>query len=388
MSANFAFISCGQLTVGAEDGSLRSIDSKFAGEVQARVEAGRRRHGWKAGGEDGLIPRRTLWGRTAAEGPPSRVEFTAVARGEPGEILYALRIDEVGGLFRYRLAEGEEVRLLHRTDFLAGELARNSEGGCLAYSQVTEAGAANLVVRRTDEASGREVTEGDSLDQAPAWVEGQRARLVFQSAGIARDRRGFPVMQEPFRIEELDLDTGSLTTLLEDADRDLLLPHRSADGSLLFLQRPYENPARVSYGRSLVDFLLLPLRLLRALFHFLNFFSMAFSGKPLTAAGGAQGAPVDLKRMVLWGRVIDVEQEMRRARGEKHPHLVPDSWQLIRRAPDQAEQVLARGVVSFDVGRDGGILYTDGAAVFRIDPAGRSERLCEHFPIEKLFALA
>jgi hypothetical protein len=86
------------------------------------------------------------------------------------------------------------------------------------------------------------VTEDESIDLAPSCVDGPGARrLVFQSAGIGRSAAGRFTRLGPSELQLLDLDSGDLTTLAEESDADLLGLRMLADGTLLYIRRPYEN---------------------------------------------------------------------------------------------------------------------------------------------------
>ena len=69
-----------------------------------------------------------------------------------------------------------------------------------------------------------QVTKGDSLDLAPKWIPGFRRAIVFQSAGICRDRTGEIVDRKHSTIEQLDLDRQEVITLASDPKYDLLSP--------------------------------------------------------------------------------------------------------------------------------------------------------------------
>lgn len=391
MPPPFAFISAGKLHVCEDGQPLHVVESRFAREMEERQEAARRRHGWKTESDERVsgMPGAAVWGKQAiAYAEPLQVECSAVTRGpQPRELTFAVRVGELGGLFDTSLADENERRLLHRARLRVEELDRHPETGVLVYAEAADNGTIHLAIKRPLDNSGHEITEGDAFDQAPSWVPGSEHLLVYQSAGLARNARGWVAGVGPFVLHELDLATGTVTTLLEDADHDLLLPHKLRDGSLLFIQRPYEGSGRVNYGRALLDVLLLPLRLLETLFHFLNFKSLMYSGKPLSKAGNVRAANPDLRKLVLWGRAIEAEKEARKANPDEPRQLAPDSWQLILRRPDGNERTLARGVLGYDVARDGTIMYTTGKAVYRCTVDSKPEPIFEHFPIERIAVL-
>ena len=151
-------------------------------------------------------------------------------------------------------------------------------------------GTANIVVLDADGSNYRELTSGDTVDTAPAWVPGQAHAVLFQSSGLARNQAGYVLAQGPASIQMVDTAAGSLTAILEDPRLDFLQPRVGANGFLYFIRRPYEAP-RYAMENAVTDALLFPLRVLRALFHYLNFFSLMYSRKPLITASGPAFRP-------------------------------------------------------------------------------------------------
>ncbi len=145
----------------------------------------------------------------------------------------------------------------------------------------------------------------------------------------------------------------------------------NADGKLHFIRRPYETP-KYSSGNILLDTLLFPFRLLRALFHYLNFFSLMYSRKPLTGAAGP-AVQADIKDIILKGRRINAEKALREeSQINGIASLVPRSWELVCRNRDGSERVLATNVASYDLMDDGSIVYSNGRAVFMLGAGTQS----------------
>ena len=186
----------------------------------------------------------------------------------------------------------------------------------------------------------------------------------------------------------MDLQKRQLTTLQESPEYDFLAPKKTVAGDLYFIRRPYEPLlGKTRPGRLFLDILFFPFRLLRAFFYFLNFFSLTYSGKPLTTADGPQKFGMDMRSLILAGKRIDAEKALRYAKkGKDLPSLVPNSWELIRRRPDGTESVLACGVLAYDLAGDT-ILYSNGTAIFALAPETRPQRLCQHKLIEKIIAV-
>jgi hypothetical protein len=235
------------------------------------------------------------------------------------------------------------------------------------------------------------VTEGDSIDEAPRWIPRSETGLVFQSAGIGRNRDGHFAGRTAYHIQQLDVESGALVLLAEDPRHDLLAPQVNADGAIHYIRRPYRLRAGQPWWRFLLGVILIPWRLLQAIFQFFNFFSMRYTGRPLDPTtrdgGGAARRPLDLERMELWGNVVEAQNTMRRAKPEETPDLVPSSWELMRRDAAGHETVLAAGVLSYDFLSDGSILYSNGSAIFQRDPSGKVSRLLRAAYIERVVAV-
>src|SRR5688500_6672094 len=270
---------------GAADPRL--IDSPFVQSMLDRIQRTRERHDWKnqgmawqmgAGGFGGM-----MGGRATMPAEVRRVRFSGLTRGEnPGELLYALDTDHVGGLFVYDTSQQSERRLYHRNQFRAANLARHPKDATLAVSLRGDDGSAHIAIMEPDGRGLKEITEGDVIDEAPAWSPGDGKTILYQSSGIGRNGAGFMVAQGPYAIQKLDLDSGDLPTLIEEATNDLLLPRLLADGSILFIRRPYEpGVVTVSPLKVAKDILFFPFRLFVAIVHFFNWFSHVFARKPL-----------------------------------------------------------------------------------------------------------
>lgn len=386
-----AYLSQGNLFV--KDGDLASwqIESQFGQEVVDRALRMHQKDEWKTGKQGTPFSGSMLWGVNPADPGAIQVHITgATQSNEDGKVFFVLETESAGGLFLYDWHENQERRLFHKEHFRARDLDLHPEYNTIVCSQYFENGTANIVTMNTEGHDVHQLTEGDSVDEAPSWAPGSDRRIVFQSAGVARNQQGYFIGTGPFLIQQLDLEDKSLTIVLEDPQYDLLLPHVSQDGDLYFIRRPYEMPGRATYGilQGLTDFLMFPFRLLRAIFHFLNFFSLTFSQKPLTTASGPQITGDDEQTLMLRGRMIDAAKALREAEETTDaPSLVPNSWELVRRSLAGKETILAKGVVAFDLALNGTIIYTNGSAVYELNNQGKSRQLLKGSLIENVMLI-
>ncbi len=378
-----AYISQGKLFHKCGNSPATEIQSPFGQKVIDRTIRAHQKDEWKTQGSGSHFGGSVLWGVDRINTDAVRVNVNSVTRDpDTDQLYYLLFFERAGGLFVYDYETNEENRLFHKENFYAKDLDLNPKTDQLVCSQGFPNSISNIVVMNKDGSDLRELTGGDAIDEAPSWIPGERRRILFQSSGVARNKDGFVVGKGPTSIQALDLDDDRLTSVLEDSRYDFLLPHISPDGFLYFIRRPYEI---FSYSgkAAITDFFLFPFRLIRAVFHFLNFFSLVFSKKPLTTASGPKLEGDDLKTIVLRGKVIDAEKTLRKGNSIMGvPSLVPSSWELIRRSPDGRETAVARNVAAFDISRDGTIVFSNGCGIYTLDPQEKPRLLLRDHLIE------
>jgi len=360
-----AFISNGKLFYQAPGQELREVQSPHVRSVMERMERHQQLHGWK----EGTAFARSFTGRDRhVSADAVGIQATSAQFVAHDRVLYFLRDDSFGGLFEYDLALDTEKRLIHKQHLSLEDLRLHPDGHRLLCAHHARNGAANIVVMDDDGSNYRELTGGDTVDTAPAWVPGQPDAILFQSSGLARNPAGYVLAQGPTSIQMADTAAGSLTVVLEDPRLDFLQPRVGANGYLYFIRRPYEAP-RYGMENALTDALLFPFRLVRALLHYLNFFSLMYTRKPLITASGP-AVQADLKDILIKGKRLDAEAALRAGvQINGVPSLVPASWQLICRSPQGEEHVLASHVASFDIASDDTILFSNGYGVFALDGA-------------------
>lgn len=364
----FAFLSNGLIFYREHGGEIKQLQSTYAQEASDRRERAREKHSWKQGTSFNIAAGGGMRRFDQADKP---LLATSVVFEACGSLLYFLKDEAVGGLFRRDAASGTETRVLLKQNLHVGDMALSPDGTRLAVSSQQSGGLANISVMQSDGSGLRDVTGGDTVDSAPAWIPGEPQQLLFQSSGLARNEQGYVVAQGHASIQILDMASGTISPVLDDPRFDYLKPRVCPAGNLLFIRRPFEAP---QYGAQsvLLDTLFFPFRLLRAVFHYLNFFSIMYTRKPLTSASGPM-VEADLKNILLQGRRIDAEKAVRSARTVNGvPSLVPDNWELVSRNTKGAERVLATNVASYDVSPDGTVVYTNGRGVFMLEKDGSS----------------
>jgi hypothetical protein len=363
-----AYISGGKLFCKTDNGAARQISSPYIQEIEDRLARSKERHAWKQNTSFQV----GAYGNTREFGADGgTIEFTSALFHKDRSLLYFLQDQGIGGLFSYDLDSGVELRIVHKQHLKLSDLLLDAAGSKIVCCSAGKDGASNIATLDVEGNQFRELTGGDTVDAAPAWVPDDQDAILYQSAGLARSPEGYIAAVGHLTLQKLNLRTGSIETVLESPAHDFMQPRVSAQGALHFIRRPYEMPT-YSTGNILLDTLLFPFRLLRAVFDYLNFFSLMYSRKPLTGAAGPK-VQADIKDVILKGRRINAEKALRQESAINGvASLVPRSWELVSRSRQGTETVLATNVASYDLLPDGSIIYSNGRAVFLLGPGGQS----------------
>jgi hypothetical protein len=181
-----AFISNGKLFYQAPGQELRELQSPHVRTVTERMERHQQLHGWKEGTAFG----RSFTGRDRhVSADAVGIQATSAQFVAHDRVLYFLRDDSFGGLFEYDLVLDAEKRLLHKQYLSLEDLRVHPDGHRLLGAQHARNGAANIVVMDADGSNYRELTSGDTVDTAPAWVPGQADAVPCPGSHVDPDGR-------------------------------------------------------------------------------------------------------------------------------------------------------------------------------------------------------
>lgn len=370
-----AYIANGALWVQEGAAPPKQIESRFVREAQERSVRSARANAWKHSEREeqrGIIPTNMLWRQRGNAEPTAPPRFEYVVAGADADTLYyVLSIGRATGLFEYRISEDREIRILHSADFRCQGLAFDPVTQQLLICREGHDGRAHLEALDTRGNSKGLITSGDCQDLSPAIHSSEPDVVYFQSSGLAlHPNHGYVVAMANAVVNRLDRKSKEIRTVLEHADRDCLSPRPDGRGNVFYIRRPYKpmhEASAVDHGK---DILLFPWRLLKAIFGYLNFFSMIYGKEPLKSAGGPRrGLEQDLGTLWLHGRMI----ELSKVRNDgKSGALVPGNWQLVRRDAKGVEAVVAAGVACFDIAPDGTVVYSNGFQLHAFpDPKGK-----------------
>jgi hypothetical protein len=352
-------------------GATRSVQSPFVQEALQRNERSRQVDAWKTAQpeDDGgrMVPRATLWGSGRSAGGALTHRFRYVTRGDDESMYYVIYVGNGTALFRYHPRENREMRLFHGASMQCLGLAYDHATQHVVIAAGNADGTASLEMVDGEGRRRGQVTGGDAIDAAPSVSAREAGTVYYQSSGVARHAQtGRAAAIGPAALLKLDTKTAQLSTVLEHRDYDFLAPREDRSGNLWFIRRPYEKTAgEVAFdaGRNALMF---PWRVVKGVFGFLDAFSKIYGREPMKPSGGPQGHNLqpDLGALWLHGRMVAIgETRYDTGRGGG---LVPASWELVCRNRNGREYVAARHVVTFDVGADDVVVYSNGYGVFRL----------------------
>jgi len=376
------YLAQGKIRLKRGEAPARTVDSVYGNSIREKAIRSAQRHSWKGQG-DGSPFAAAAWGNKGMQTGEVPIHITSLcASKEPGNLLYSLESESLCALVEVRELGADEQRLWNDNNTKLRHVSVSKTTGDMVFSVLHQNGTANIGVKRAGRGGFMELTEGDSFDTAPRW-KGDERFIIYQSAGVGRNREGHFLMFGPFSIQELDTEAGEITTLVEAPGTDCLAPHSAADGNLYYIQRPYTGQDLPGFWSSIKNLLLFPFRLAHAIYNFLNFFSAIFSGKKLASNTQARSREMDMKQMMIWGNLVRSQRPEQVE--DESADLVPKSWQLMQRSPNGQTKSLASGVLAYDVGPDGDVVYTNGNAVFHLRPDGTKRHIINERMIEQVF---
>lgn len=314
---------------------------------------------------------------------PSDMVFTG-----PDQIIYAARLDEGTAIYAKSLNNLQELEglVLRKNEFIVYDIAYDGHNQRLALSaSAPYQHERHLSVLSIDGNRIQYVTEGECQDANPVFNAQNPDQIYYDSCGFAYDQQG-RVSIGPKRICLLNLRTGDLDSVLEDAGYDFLKPQTDAQGNLYVLRRPYKQ--KTDSLAVLKDLILAPVRIIKAIIGWLDFFTQRYSGQSLKTTSGANPAKARQKtqeELFVEGNLINAQKtrQQNSKTGEKYPGIIPRSWELIKLTPAGEVVVVKKGVLSYTL-KDGSIVYSNGGYLLQLAADGSEQLLAEGHLISKL----
>lgn len=394
MALDFYYIADGRM-YRYHDGKTDEVESGVLLSYLSKVKDSAKRTEWKYSGSGAKFTetyRPDASAESAVASVRSRVNCIDTHNGD---LIYSMNIDDVCGIYRKRFGEETEGIVISSSDSAYVDFDIQNDRMVLSSYF---AGESHIGVLRMDDTYCRIYTEGATLDTSPVWSKTHRDRIYYSCAGLpltdssgenaGETRAGFSGMMSdmysaaktasrgPAAISMLDISEGIVDDILADDKYDHTHPESTSDGALYYIRKPYKAESGGGALGCIMDIIMLPFRLIGAIFGFFNVFSVLFSGKTLTKHSDIKQR--DEKKMMIDGNLINAERELKenRKRKDENPGIIPHTWELRCLDRNGNDRLIRSGVAAYRVFEDvGDIIFSNGSAILRIDKNGREEKL-------------
>lgn len=352
----------------AEKGNVTELPSYRAMQYRETIRQIHDQKSWKTSGSGAVF-----MGTAEELQRDCEAEICGAAPYRDG-LLYTLRLDDSGGLYQRsfsakaepegHICSGNEMRLgaidVHGEDVAA----------CVLYPD----GSSHIGVFHLPQSYCNEITEGDVVESAPSWSQDGNA-LYFSVCGIARWNG--KILYSPAAVARYDVQSGRMENVAEHEKYDYLVPREDKDGCLWYIRQPYHSQEEGN-GNILLDTLLFPVRIVKAIGGFLNVFSMRYGGESLRSGGNARSRQKSERDLFFEGNLLHAEKNLKENQksGEEYPGVFPRSRVLIRRSPAGEETVMARGVLDYCLCEEG-FAVSNGSHILYYPPEGKPEELAK-----------
>lgn len=365
-----------------DDGKITEVPSLFLEKYRTSAMEIERRKEWKQ--QTDLKSLRNMGIAMsqggASDGPIYRFQGATFIKDE---IIYAIKVNEVGGMFRTCPTERRsfEGHVAHYANVEFDGPDYQPHIDSLAYSQKKDAWEEHICIKKMGENDTRQLTTGETADKLPKWDRNGENKIVYQTSSIGRDGSGRYMGNSPWAINLIDLDRKEVESLLGDAEFDYLAPVRY-NGEVYCIRRPIQKSGFV-FSPAL-ELLAMPFRILKILFFWLDFKSRQYSGRPLTGGDNPARNDLDPAQLEIMGNMIKAKKAAVFPGAGKSKSIVPNSWKLMRRT-QSAELVEVRsGVIAFDISPDGKIVYSTGRDVKLLNEGGPDIELVSESFVDRI----
>ncbi len=288
-----------------------------------------------------------------------------------GDIVYAIRLDESGGIYirSSDRADTDETLIVSGKDIFPGRMS--CKGRTLYVSCGENSDEKHISIYDEIPSSRcREITDGDTIEESPVMHDG---KLYFSTAGYARNEYGSIAAVQNKSIVCFDPVSGTMDEVLSDEKYDYICPIPDGEGGMFCIRQPAGGESAPE-GNPVLDIILFPVRLIKAIINYLNFFSMAFGGEALKNGGNSpeRSKKKSDKQMFIEGNLVNAEKNMKaeESRGEKYPGIMPPDRLLLHVAADGSESIVRRGVLDYTLMSDGSLAVSNGGHIIFMDRNG------------------
>jgi hypothetical protein len=376
VSGKIVFTSKDKLGLWMDDG-LDYYESQYISKYQKNKLEISKKYEWKTQGVNsafrGDIQHSLFNIEDSTKATINGVDFLC----DDENVIYSVSVDDNSGIFIKNLKDSSEPEkhVMHDNKVVFCNLDYNKATNQLAVAVQNTAWERNIAVMDINDSKYSSITEGDSIDDNPVWGRVNPKILYYESTGVGRDNQGNVIGFAPRVVNKLDLSTGELVEVASYQGFDCIYPKVDNKDNLYFIKRPYESSLNKKV--SIIEYLLIPFKIIRAIFKWIELFTIMHTGEPLTSKGAnpAKSKQMDSKDLIINGNIINAEKILKEnlARGEKYAGIAPKEWELVRLDADGKQKSIKKGVLGFDINKNDEVIYSNGKYIIKISSDGKEE---------------
>lgn len=298
------------------------------------------------------------------------------------EIIYSVTVKDISGVMRKYLSDDKlgEAHVIHSRDLVFDGACPNADKSKFITCAKNDYVTSHLTEYDFKTDDYYTLTDGDCADLDAFYSKRNDNEILFSTKGAGRNSQGEFVKYSPSKICSYDKLSGDITDVIADANYSYVKPKDDERGNLYYVRRTEEKP-KTNPLRILLDVILIPWRILQAIYYFLESFTISFTGKKFIRDGSnpAKTRDKSKRQTLIEGNLINAENEYKNNLRHKDANAgyAPRSWELIRRSPDGSEKIIRRGVIDYCITCDEEIILTNGKYVLCIDKNGKESKIAE-----------
>lgn len=371
------------------DSNLDYLESQYLNKYQKNKLEISKKYEWKTEGINSAFRGDIMHRMNANPDENSNAYVNGIAFLHEGEdVVYSVSADENSGIFIKSLNNHNEPErhVIHDSKVMFYNIDYNEASSQLAVAVQNTAWERNIAVMDIETSKYSVITEGDSIDDNPVWGKLNPKTIYYESTGVGRNNQGMVIGFSPRVINKLDFNKGELSEVVAFENFDCIYPRVDQYDNLYFIKRAYQSSHNIKI--SLIDYLIIPFKIIRAIFKWIELFTILHTGEPLTSKGAnpAKTKQMDAKDVIINGNIINADKILKEnlSKGEKYAGIAPKDWELVKLDTNGKQHTIKKGVLGFDINKNNEIIYSNGKYILKITPEGKEEVVEEVEFIEKI----
>lgn len=306
-----------------------------------------------------------------------RSEITSLQFIDDENINYSLFINDISAIYgkNLRLKECSESHILHDNNLIIkGSSQKNDD---IALTVSNDGITAHLAIFSKRDNNFRTVTDGDSYDEHPSYSESDNDVILFSSKGVGRDYNGNFVEYSPSSIYTYNIYSQEVNELYYSEEYSFIKPKQNAKGEIFAIRKPIKDKKK---NNLFFNILLIPFRLIKAIYYMFESFTRAYTGKGFTenSANPAKRNEKNPKQIFIDGNLIyaDKEYKLNKKHSGDFAGIIPRNYELVKILNCGDIEVVYKGVIAYDFDCDGNFIISNGKYIIKTD-GKNTEKLTE-----------